>query len=339
MLSPTLEWLFPGLAARGVAAISQGNGGEALGLYLLLSVQAAACIWLAGLAARQFYEGELESGGSAKPVRVPAAQRPRLSLIGPLLGALFHRERVYLIRDPMLKMLLIQTVATMLYVMAMVAFLGFRGAAEGNPFLEELRSYAVLFAGLLLGGLESGTLFNKFGYEGFMLTHVLITPADRGQLLAAKSIFYLSHFATINAVLVIGLGIVLQAPPIFTAAAVLMVLANTAIIDVVGHFVSIYYPFTYRRRGRRMRAVMAQPGCGYVFVYTMVWQACNLAVLPGSAAIALGAIFGGIGGLFLGALIAGSLVFIAYRYGLPYAARLLLAREPELLAVLSKSAD
>ena len=88
-----------------------------------------------------------------------------------------------------------------------------------------------------------------------------------------------------------------------------------------------------------MRAVMPQPGCGYMFLYMMIFQACNLAVLPGTAAICLGVIFFGWPGLLAGATAAGLLVLLAYHFGLPLAAQLLETREPELIAALTRRVD
>jgi hypothetical protein len=70
----------------------------------------------------------------------------------------------------------------------------------------------------------------------------------------------------------------------------------------------------------------------------LVFRLCNLAVLPGSAAICL-VIFLGWPGLLAGALAAGLLVMAAYHFGLPLAARLLESREPELLAAMTRRLD
>ena len=155
----------------------------------------------------------------------------------------------------------------------------------------------------------------------------------------AKSLFFFTHFAAINVLLILVLAIVLKVPPHFGVAAVLMVAANTALVDLVGHFVSILLPFTYRARGRRVRAVMPQMGCSYVVMYTLVFHLASIVVLPSSAALALGTIFLGWPGLIAGAAVAGLIVYGAYRFGLPYAAHLLVTREPELVATLSKAQD
>jgi len=50
-------------------------------------------------------------------------------------------------------------------------------------------------------------------------------------------------------------------------------------------------------------------------------------------------IFFGWPGLFAGALAAGLIVYAAYQFGLPQAARLMAAREPELLAAMTRRLD
>ena len=68
-------------------------------------------------------------------------------------------------------------------------------------------------------------------------------------------------------------------------------------------------------------------------------QACNLAVLPGTLIVGAGVIFFGWTGVAFGGAMAIGLTGLAYRFGLPYAARILEYREPELLAALVKRAD
>jgi len=340
VVQPLLAWLFPGLAARSVAAGAQGHWLLAALLLAVLALQALVCLWLAGLAARQFYEGELESGGQA-PVKVRRirAHTSGRSLLGGALGTIFYRERLYLFRDPLFKMLLMQSLFGAVYFIFIALMVSLRGPGDDDAIFGYLRRYTVLAMAVMLSFVESGVMFNKFGYEGGLVAHVLLSPIDRQRLLAAKSLFFMLHFGGINAAIVAGMAVILRAPPAYAVAAVLLVACNTAIVDVIGHFVGIYYPFTYRRQGRRMRAVMPQPGCGYAFLYMLVFQACNLTVLPGTAAICIGVIFFGWPGLFAGALAAGLIVYAAYQFGLPQAARLMAAREPELLAAMTRRLD
>jgi len=345
LLSPLIDWLPPGLAMQAVSAASGGFLSATAGYLALLAAQAVVAIWLAGVAARQFYAGELESGGLApapKAVAPAKSWRAPTRLLGPLMAALLGRERVYLARDPLLKALFIQTLLGSVMMVAVLLIMRLRISQEVDANfinLGDYSGYALLGIAMFLSFAESAMLFNKFGYEGPLVTATLLTPVSRVKLLAAKSVFLLSHFAAINVVIIAGLGLMLRVPPLLGVAAVLMVAANTAVVDVIGHFVSIYFPFTYQRRGRRMRAVMAQPGCGYTLLYMLVFQLSNLAVLPLSAALAGGAILGGWGGLALGALLAASCVTSAYYFGLPLAAAKLAAREPELLTVLNRTTE
>jgi hypothetical protein len=107
----------------------------------------------------------------------------------------------------------------------------------------------------------------------------------------------------------------------------------------VGHYVSIYYPFSYRRVGRRLRAVMPQPGCGYVLVYMLVFQLSHILTLP-LAALNIGlALLLGWPGLALALALSGGAAWAAYRYCLDDAAARLSAREPQLLAALAKAGE
>lgn len=336
VLAPLAQWLFPGLAAKALSLASIGAFAPAGIMYGLLALQAGIAVWLAGTAARQFYCGELESStASRQRVRTATGGKHRAG-IGGVIGALFQRERLYLYRDPLLKLLFIQSLMSMAIISVML-ILNLNRVSDETSSLPDMTRYFVLGAAVMLGFMESGLLFNKFGYEGPLLVHLLLTPIDRRQLLAAKSAFYLAHFAVLNIALIIAIAVTLHVPLLFALCAVCIVAGNTVLVDLVGNYVSILYPFTYRRRGRRLRAVMAQPGCGYMVLYMLVFNACNLAVAPGSAALIAGTVFGGIAGLIAGAAFYLALLVLAYKYALPHAARILVTREPELVALLTRS--
>lgn len=342
LLQPLIDWGPPGLAAQVVGSAANADYVLAALAGLQLLAWAALAMLLAGLAARQFYSGELESGGSVKaaPVRLARpAVRPAGRLLGGVVSALLQRERICLARDPILKALFIQTLLAAVMVSAVLLMMRLRLASELGPGDSVYMHYLVFLVALMLSYAESAMLLNKYGYEGPLLTVLLLSPVDRRQLLLSKSLFLYSHFAAVNLLVVAGLALLLRVPLHFGCAALLIVASNTALVDLIGHFVSIAMPFTYQRRGRRMRAVMAQPGCSYALMYMLVFQLCNLAVLPGTAALVLGTVLGGWFGLVLGALAALGIVACGYYFGLPYAAALLQRREPELLLALSRSVD
>jgi len=337
-IRPLVHLLFPGAAASAIAALSAGEWGAGFINLGLLGIQCLACWWLAGTAVRQFYEGELESGGEANaPVKVQRSGTSRwgVAAVTGVLGALFHRERLYLWRDPTMKMLQMQSLfgAAYFVIMALVFRFNFGEGAR----ISAQSDYAILFLALVLSFVESGLMFNKFGYEGSQLVNVLVSPVSRTDLLRSKSLYSMTHFGGVNVVLVTGLAMMLKPGLPYAVAAVVMVITNTAVVDVIGHFVSIYFPFGYARRGRRIRAVMPQPGCGYMLLYTLVFQAANLAVLPASLSLGLGVVFYGWAGLLAGTLVAALILYLAYRVVLPMAASHLERREPELLNALARS--
>jgi hypothetical protein len=344
VLTPASTLLFPGVAARAFAQASAGGFGAAVGLYTWLAAQAACCLWLAGIAARQFYSGELESGGAARARQTVRAPRrvAQASWPDPLVQALLRRERTYLARDPLLKLLFIQSLMSIVIIAAMFTLNALRGFGElassgGGGGFTGVREFVLFLAAVMLGFMESSLLFNKYGYEGQLLTHLLLSPVDRTRVLAAKSVFYLTYFGALNIVLVAAMAFALHAPLHYAVCAVCVVAGNTCMVDLIGHYISIYFPFTFRRRGRRFRAVMPQPGCGYMLVYGLVFNACNVAVAPGTAALIIGTVFAGWLGLGLAALFYAALIAAAYRFALPHAAGLLLKREPELVTMLSRS--
>jgi hypothetical protein len=346
---PLAAWLAPGVAARAVAAGSAGRLLDAAGLYLLLAAQAGAALVLTGFAARVFYESELESGGQARPAKAPQARSaPGSSLVAagqrwglsPLLLALFRREQTYLWRDPAVRLPFMQSLFGTLYLAFVAVMLNFHhGNLAELVRVQSYGKYALLFIALLLGFSESAVLFNRFGYEGGQLATLLLTPVSRRTVLAGKSLFLVSHFVGLNLLLCAGIGIALHAPPLYIMLALLLVLSNTLLLDAVGYYVSIFYPFAYRRVGQRLRAVMPQPGCGYVVAYMLVFQLSNLAAFPISVVSALLVIFLGWPGLLLAAVWSAAACWTAYHFALPHASAQLQRREPQLLAALAKGTE
>jgi hypothetical protein len=178
---------------------------------------------------------------------------------------------------------------------------------------------------------------NKLGVEGPLIAQLLLSPANRGAILRSKSLLYLSHFAAINIPLVATLGLVLHVPALHIACALVLVAANTLVVDALGSIVSVYFPFTYRRQGRALRPVPAQAGCGYMLLYSLAMQGCNLAALPGAAVLLLLTWLWGWPGLALGGAVALGLAGLLSWLIPPQAARAMEQREPELLLALTKS--
>ena len=83
----------PSLAAAVVRSVAHGE--PLLAQATALLAQAGVAVWLCGRATRAFYEGELESGGRVRRSKM----RRATGILSGELGALFHRERAYLLRD------------------------------------------------------------------------------------------------------------------------------------------------------------------------------------------------------------------------------------------------
>ena len=157
--APLARWLFPGVAAQVVAAAGQGHWLAVLGQLGLLVLQAGVCFELLAIAVRQFYEGELESSGPVMaPKRVRSGGDGGLSqILAGATGAIFHRERLYLWRDPMVKMMLLQSLFGAAYfIFAAVMF-----KVRGHGLAADFSKYAVLLMAMLLSYMESGSLFKQ----------------------------------------------------------------------------------------------------------------------------------------------------------------------------------
>jgi hypothetical protein len=344
VFGPIFVWLFPGAAAGVVNAAATGEPLLAAAKATALVAQCALGLYLANRSTRAFYEGEVESGGMVRqkkkkwgrssdlPTTAGLKTRATWHVLSSTIAAIYFRERAYLWRDPLLKSLFLQSVLSVAYFSMAGVFIAFKSGDE--PLFP--KQYLLLGIALMLNFSESYLLFNKLGLEGMELTAALLTPVPRARILRGKSLFFLAHFLTLNALIVGGLGIALGVAPLFICAALALLAGNACVVDVAGHFVSIWFPHAYRRTGRHYRPQFAQTGCGYMLVYGLVTQLCNLAALPGGAAIVLGAVFGGWAGLMLGAVSAGLIAWAAYAFGLPYAALQLAQREPEVLEALGR---
>jgi hypothetical protein len=88
-----------------------------------------------------------------------------------------------------------------------------------------------------------------------------------------------------------------------------------------------------------MRMVMPQAGCGYFLIYSLIFQASNLAAFPVSMVSVACVMLLGWPGLVVAVGWSALAVGLVYRYTLPHAAGLLERREPQLLAALAKGAE
>lgn len=339
-LQMLLSFSFPALGARAAQSAANADWAAALAGWGMLLCWLLPGIWLLGRTARSFYEGELESGGQADERRGQERSRGVAGLLPPgLLQALVEREQRYARRDPMFRSLLIQSLFFAIYTCVVLVFMRSKFGSDDFSISGKFVNYTLLFLSFGLTYSESGILFNRFGYEGPSLSSLLASPASRRTVLIAKSVFLLTHLGALNLLLVFVMGTVLGCSPLYIAASMLLIFANTGIVDVAGTFLSITYPLAFVRQGRRVRAVMPQQGCGYLFVYGMLFSVCNLVVLPGSLAIVLGLILYDGPGLAAGAVLAGLILVLVWRSGLPLATQLLESREHRLLEALSRSAD
>ncbi len=336
-----LEFSFPSLAARAAAEWSNGQLLPALAAWGMMLVWLVPGVLFVGRTARSFYEGELESGGLSDERTGGDRSRGIAGLLpAGLLAVLVEREQRYARRDPMLRSLLIQSMFFGIYTC--IVMLLMRGRIlEGGSLVSQqhIMNYVLLGLSFGLTYSESGVLFNRFGYEGSSMTSLLASSVPRQKILVAKSIFLMSHMGALNLLLVLVMGILLGCSPMYIAAAFLMVIANLCIVDMAGNFLSIAYPFAFVRQGRKIRPVMPQQGCGYIFLYGLLFNVCNLFVMPGSLAIVLGTIFYDLPGLLGGALIAWLLAGLLWHIGLGQATLFLESREQRLLEVLCRQPD
>ncbi|MEZ5336834.1 MAG: hypothetical protein R3F46_01090 [bacterium] len=338
-----LAWSFPTLAARAAEAASSGDLPTALRDWGLLLCWLAPGLLFVGRTARAFYEGELESGGRADEGATARPQGRGLSALLPdgALAALVQREQRYAKRDPLLRSLLLQSLFFGIYTCVMMVLIRGRIMSEVRADWEHhhIVNYVLLGLSFSMTYAESGILFNRFGYDGQSMATLLASPVSRLSLLRARSLFLLSHLGGVNLLLVLTMGLLLGCDALYIVAALVMIVANILIVDMLGSFLSIAYPFTFVRRGQRVRAVMPQQGCGYLLLYALLFNFCNLLVAPGSLAIILGTVLHDLPGMLGGSLLALLIAGLAWHFGTGQAVGFLEQREHRLLESLSRQPD
>lgn len=332
-IAPLFALAFPSLVAKISSFAAAGNLTGALVLLPALLLQALACLGLASLAARQYYEGELEGSGTATRRRRRSQRTWRSGSIPVAVASIFYRERVYIFRDPLVKMMLTQSLFMGIYIVVMAILMGMR---FGEESATQISGYVLLGVVMFMSFGEAITLFNKFGYEGAQVAQLFLAPVDRAKILLAKSLMLLPVLLVVNVVSIGVLAVVLRVSALFAATGFVLLVLNLAVLDLAGHFISIWLPVTFRRQGRRMRAQMPQPGCLHSLLYTLIFNAAMVAMLPGGLAVVGGAVFFSWPGLIGGTLVALVLTGGAYWLLFPHAVRQLEAREQRLVEILSR---
>jgi ABC-2 type transport system permease protein len=334
-----INYLPSGLAARGIAAAREGDLAASLAFALFLGLVAAATVGCAAGLLDRLYRGEVPTASDVGSDATGDALGPgdvsrvgvwaRLSERFPVVTAIVEKELKYLARDPYFK-------ATLTALLYLVFFAAFIFAAPGASERLQRAGPAIFWVAtvmLLLAELQM--LFNAFGTEGAAAWLLFQFPASRRDILIGKNITLFLTLSLINLTFAAMLAFFTRAYHHVAPALVWMLLA-TLLFLAVGNLVSIWYPIRVIAQGWRIRQQSSGRGCLQAVLYNLTAYAAMILALPVLAALLIPAFWLPAAWLFLTIPLAAAYTAILYRWSLRLAEPLLLQRELEIIAVLTR---
>ena len=296
-VSPYLQWLPPGMAARAIQDAYHGNWGGSflwLGVLLVISI-VFLYLW------QSVVERGLTSASSEGSVRVRRSRVETVStgVSSPVARGLIGRIRAsqtitivgkdlkYFRRDPQLQAALVSSVMSIM-VLVVITFVN-----SGNSSHNFLGSWVVLaspaFVFLSLYTFSS----NVLGLERQSLTTLLLFPVDPRQILWGKNIvvFLLGTFEIIA---LIFLSAFTSHAWNYVLPAFAVGFAGIGVVLGCGNFTSVFFPQRMRqmRRGMQTAANLSSEGGCLRSVMSLVALGVTMIVLlPVMMALVLPLIF------------------------------------------------
>ncbi len=236
-------WLLPpGLAARGLDAMSRGRTGEAAALLAGLAAWLAGATFVLVSRLRAQFAGELESDGrapgAARAVAAPGWQVPGLS---DASSAVFEKELRSLARNgPALFILAIPPIIVAVFRAAALHGARAHGAAPPAALSAALALPAGAAYCLLV---LSNLVYNSFGSEGAGVQILFASPASVREIVVGKNAAF-AAILTVQALCVWAVSTALNgAAPFDAAIATAVGLALIVPVDLAaGNLLSLLLP-------------------------------------------------------------------------------------------------
>ncbi len=352
-ISPYLQWLPPGMAARAIQQAYYGNWVASILWLIALSALSVAFLFLWQLLVERGLTAA-DSGGTvssrkpgnnrnqtiaARAELQQATETNRLKrIIPPQMYALISKDLKYFWRDPQLKAMFLQSLVSIAFLIVYFGFTFFNTASSNGRFLSTLGPWAVVIApALILLSLYTLT-YNVLGFERQSLTTLLLFPIEPKYILWSKNIAVFI-VGLIEVCILILLAAIATRAWYFALPAFVVGLSGIGVILGIGNFTSVFFPqkMRFRQRGfQTTTSTSAEGGClrslmSIVAFYTMV-----LILVPVAAAVALPMFFN-IQWLWwitlpLALLYSGAIYFVITTLVAPR----ILKRAPEILAAVAK---
>jgi ABC-2 type transport system permease protein len=299
---------------RAAAHAGRGETGEAFSYAVLATVALAGSVLLSAFLVSRIYRGELDLGGRASGATgVPAKMRLRGAF-----GALLEKDFRVTWRDPRLKALLFTGLAGPLFLL-----LFWKGA--GGTVSSQVLLGMASFMGLSTLGS------NSFALEGRGLGLLLGFPLDRWKIIVAKNVGAIG--LRLPSLLFLGAAALFVAPWPIVPAVLVIAVTGMLIACAADNFMSILFPVTLPAAGRNPYGpVSGARGLGAA-VFALMLMLAALAVAAPFAILAWVPLIlqqTWLWWISLPLALAGAVS--VYAMLVAWAERLLLRREPELLA-------
>ncbi len=341
-ISPYLQWLPPGMAARAIQRASQGDWGTSFVWFGGLLVTTMLVLYLWQLVVERGLTAS-ESGSSSvrrrKPERtsvMPVATSASGGLVERIMASQFFsiavKDMKYYRRDPQLLRLVFQSFISMIVLIAITLF-----NTSGSGRLV-VGSWAVMVAPLYALFAITTFSYNILGMERQSLTSLFLFPVNPKQLLWGKNVvtFTIGLIEVLLLVLVsayVGNGWQLVVP------ALAIGIAGIGVILGCGNFSSIFFPqrMAQGRRGfQNTNSVSSEGGCLRSIMSLAVLAVMAVLLIPVAAGLILPVLYH-IEWVWA-VTVPASLLYSAVFYILVTnaVAPRMLTRTPEILAVVTR---
>jgi ABC-2 type transport system permease protein len=345
--SPFLQWLPPGMAARAIQQASSGNWGLAfvwLGALLVIST-VLLYLWQIMIEHGMTHVSEGSSQVSSprrqriaqsspvEQVTVVAPTTTAKHWLPPQITAITVKDLKYYWRDPQMKVLFIQSLFTVVVLLAVFVINGQDNTSSTiGHWVELYIPNTVLFSTFILS-------YNALGFERQSLTTLFLLPIPPKYILWGKNlIVFLVGAVELPLLAVIGAAISGAWELIIPSLAI--GIAGMGIITAIANFISVFFPQRARMAMRGFRSsgsgMSTEEGCLQAVTSFAALFVTMLVLLPAIASIILPYIFGTYWIWFIsvpGTILYGVIIYVVVTNQV---APRMLEKTPEILAVITK---
>lgn len=344
-ISPFLQWLPPGMAARAIQQASLGNWGMSFVWLAALLVVSVFVLYLWQIVVERGLSSA-ESGGTqrvrqrrvAQPVMTQTQSAP-VGLWGRLqssqIFAIAIKDLKYFRRDPQLQATLFQSIISVV-VLIVITFFNIGGNASGR--FSFAGSWAVMVApAFALFSLYSLS-YNVLGFERQSLTTLFLFPVDPKRILLGKNLV-ICLVGIVEMVLLVLLAAFVSQGWNLLLPALVIGMAGIGVLLGCGNFTSVLLPQRMRQMRRGFQSSLnmsAEGGCLRAVMSLVALVVTAIVLLPVAAGLALPVIFQ-VQWIWFFSIPASLVYGVAFYYVVTaLVAPRMLDRAPEILAVTTR---